>query len=101
MGTALRRSDRNGPTPRQMCQPGSMMDLRTLGRVSGWTCIALGGVQLLGGVRVKPGMTGNATADSQAQSVQLSLAHHPERRTRDPVDGDIESDLPARGVPLQ
>lgn len=41
-----------------------MSALRTVGRVTGWTCIAIGGVQLVGGVRGEPGMTGDATVDS-------------------------------------
>lgn len=41
-----------------------MTGLRILGRVTGWTCIAIGGVQLIGGVRGEPGMTGDATVDS-------------------------------------
>lgn len=44
-----------------------MSALRTLGRVTGWTCIAIGGVQLAGGVRGEPGMTGDATTDSHVR----------------------------------
>ncbi|WP_246584886.1 DUF4345 domain-containing protein [[Mycobacterium] fortunisiensis] len=38
--------------------------MRILGRVTGWTCIAIGGIQLIGGVRAEPGMTNDATVDS-------------------------------------
>lgn len=41
-----------------------MSPLRTLGRVTGWTCIAIGGIQLVGGARGEPGMPGDATVDS-------------------------------------
>jgi hypothetical protein len=44
-----------------------MSELRTLGRITGWTCIAIGGVQLLGGVRAEPGMTDDATTDSHVR----------------------------------
>ncbi|MBI3227961.1 MAG: DUF4345 domain-containing protein [Mycolicibacterium cosmeticum] len=35
-----------------------------VGRVIGWTCVAIGGVQLIGGVRAEPGMSADATVDS-------------------------------------
>ena len=41
-----------------------MSGLRTFGRVAGWTCVAIGGVQLAGGVRGERGMDGDATVDS-------------------------------------
>jgi hypothetical protein len=44
-----------------------MSTLKTLGRVTGWTCIAIGGVQLIGGMRGEPGMTGDATTDSHVR----------------------------------
>lgn len=44
-----------------------MSALRTLGRVTGWTCIAIGGVQLVSGVSGEPGMTGDATVDSHVR----------------------------------
>ena len=44
-----------------------MSALRTLGRVTGWTCIAIGGAQLVGGLRGEPGMTGDATTDSHVR----------------------------------
>lgn len=44
-----------------------MSALRTLGRVTGTACIAIGAVQLLGGVRGEPGMTGDATTDSHVR----------------------------------
>ena len=40
---------------------------RTLGRLTGWTCIAIGGVQLVGGVRGEPGMAADATVDSHVR----------------------------------
>jgi len=44
-----------------------MSALTTLGRVAGWACIAIGGVELVGGVRGEPGMTGDATVDSHVR----------------------------------
>ena len=44
-----------------------MSALRTLGRVSGWACIAIGGIQLVGGARGEPGMIGDATVDSHVR----------------------------------
>lgn len=44
-----------------------MSELSVLGRVTGWTCIAIGGVQLVGGVRAEPGMDGDATVDSHVR----------------------------------
>lgn len=44
-----------------------MSALRTLGRVTGWTCIAIGGIQLVAGVRGEPGMNGDATVDSHVR----------------------------------
>src|SRR5688500_16513944 len=50
------------------CQNQGMSALRTLGRVTGWTCIAIGGVQLVGGVRAEPGMTSDdPTVDSHVR----------------------------------
>lgn len=46
-----------------------MSALRTMGRVTGWTCVAIGGVQLAGGVRGEPGMTGDATVDSHVRFI--------------------------------
>jgi hypothetical protein len=42
----------------------AMSPLRTLGRVTGLTCMGIGAAQLLGGVRVEPGMARDATVDS-------------------------------------
>lgn len=50
-----------------VCQCGRMSALRTVGRVTGWTCIAIGGIQLVGGVRGEPGMAGDATVDSHVR----------------------------------
>ncbi|MFD6858206.1 DUF4345 domain-containing protein [Rhodococcus sp. NPDC060090] len=65
-----------------------MSPLRTLGRVTGWTCIAIGGIQLVGGVSGEPGMTGDATVDSHVRFMGpvfagyglgwLDAAAHPE-----------------------
>lgn len=44
-----------------------MSALRTLGRVTGWACIAIGGIQLVGGARREPGMIGDATVDSHVR----------------------------------
>lgn len=44
-----------------------MAALSTLGRLTGWTCIAIGGVQLVGGVSGEPGLTGDATVDSHVR----------------------------------
>lgn len=44
-----------------------MSTLRTLGRVVGWTCIGIGGLQFFGGVRAEPGMTADATVDSHVR----------------------------------
>ena len=44
-----------------------MSELRTLGRVTGWACIAIGAAQLVGGMRGEPGMTGDATTDSHVR----------------------------------
>jgi hypothetical protein len=46
------------------CHDGIMSALRILGRVTGWTCIAIGGIQFVGGARAEPGMPGDATVDS-------------------------------------
>lgn len=46
---------------------GLMPTLQTLGRVTGWTCIAIGGIQLVGGVRGEPGMAGDPTVDSHVR----------------------------------
>lgn len=44
-----------------------MSALRTMARVTGWTCVAIGGIQLVGGVSGEPGMTGDATVDSHVR----------------------------------
>lgn len=44
-----------------------MTPLQGLGKVMGYVCIAIGGVQLVGGVRGEPGMTGDATVDSHVR----------------------------------
>ncbi|ULN53416.2 DUF4345 domain-containing protein [Mycolicibacillus parakoreensis] len=44
-----------------------MTGLRTLGRVTGWACVAIGAVQWLGGVRAEPGMAHDATVDSHVR----------------------------------
>ena len=44
-----------------------MSGLRTVGRVTGWACIAIRGIQLVGGTRGEPGMTGDATVDSHVR----------------------------------
>jgi len=58
-------------TPYGSSAPGwdtcSMMSLRMFGRSVGWTCVSIGALQLLGGVRVEPGMAGNATVDSHVR----------------------------------
>ena len=41
-----------------------MSTLRTVGRLTGWACIAIGGIQLVGGARGEPGMTDDAVAGS-------------------------------------
>lgn len=38
-----------------------------MGRLAGWSCIAIGGMQLVGGVRAEPGMDGDATVDSHVR----------------------------------
>lgn len=44
-----------------------MSTLRTVGRVTGWACIAIGGIQLAGGTRGEPGMAPDATVDSHVR----------------------------------
>lgn len=44
-----------------------MSALRTAARVTGWACVAIGGVQLVGGMPGEPGMTGDATVDSHVR----------------------------------
>lgn len=44
-----------------------MSDLRAFGWFTGVSCIAIGGVQLVGGVRAEPGMDGDATVDSHVR----------------------------------
>lgn len=44
-----------------------MTGLKALGRAVGWTCIGIGGIQLVGGVRGEPGMSGDATVDSHVR----------------------------------
>ncbi len=51
-----------------------MAALKTLGRVTGWTCLAIGGVQLVGGVRGEPGMTDDATVDSHVRFMGSAFA---------------------------
>lgn len=46
---------------------GLMSALRTLGQITGWTCVAIGGIQLVGGVNGEPGMSGDATVDSHVR----------------------------------
>jgi hypothetical protein len=41
-----------------------MSPLSTLGRIAGWTCIGIGAMQVVSGVRFEPGIDGNATVDS-------------------------------------
>lgn len=41
-----------------------MSALRTFGRATGLTCVAIGGMQVVGGVRAEPGIDGDATVDS-------------------------------------
>ncbi len=38
-----------------------------MGRVTGWTCLAIGGFQLVGGVRGAPGMPVDPTVDSHVR----------------------------------
>lgn len=38
-----------------------------VGRVAGWTCIVIGGIQLVAGVHGEPGMSGDATVDSHVR----------------------------------
>ncbi len=35
-----------------------------MGRATGWFCVAIGGLQLVGGARVEPGMAAEPTVDS-------------------------------------
>lgn len=44
-----------------------MSTLRTVGRLTGWACIAIGGIQLVGGTRGEPGMADDATVDSHVR----------------------------------
>lgn len=44
-----------------------MAALRTLGGLVGRACIAIGGLQLLGGARAEPGMPTDATVDSHVR----------------------------------
>ena len=44
-----------------------MVGLRAVGRLTGWTCVLIGGVQLVGGIRAEPGMSGDATTDSHVR----------------------------------
>lgn len=61
------RNRRRGPDKRRVCHHELMSALRILGRVTGWTCIAIGGIQLVGGVSGEPGMTDDATVDSHVR----------------------------------
>ena len=44
-----------------------MSALTNLGRVTGWTTVAIGGVQLLAGTRAEPGMDADPTVDSHVR----------------------------------
>lgn len=44
-----------------------MSERRATGKFIGATCIAIGGVQVIGGVRAEPGMDGDATVDSHVR----------------------------------
>lgn len=44
-----------------------MSTLRTVGRLTGWACIAIGGLQLVGGSHGEPGMLTDATVDSHVR----------------------------------
>lgn len=44
-----------------------MSTLRNVGRLTGWACIAIGGLQLTGGARGGPGMAADATVDSHVR----------------------------------
>ncbi|AKU18664.1 DUF4345 domain-containing protein [Luteipulveratus mongoliensis] len=44
-----------------------MSSLANLAKVTGWTCVGIGALQLLGGVRVEPGMAEDATVDSHVR----------------------------------
>ena len=44
-----------------------MTSLQIFGRSVGWTCAAIGALQLIGGARVEPGMAGDATVDSHVR----------------------------------
>lgn len=50
-----------------------MSVLRTLGRVTGSTCLAIGGLQLTGGTRVEPGMAQDPTVDSHVRFMGSSF----------------------------
>lgn len=45
-----------------------------MGRLTGWACIAIGGVQLLGEVSAEPGMTCDATVDSHVRFMGAAFA---------------------------
>ncbi|WP_224386900.1 DUF4345 domain-containing protein [Pseudonocardia sp. ICBG1293] len=44
-----------------------MPNPRTVGRLTGWACIVIGGLQLIGGVRAEPGMATDPTVDSHVR----------------------------------
>lgn len=44
-----------------------MSKLGVMGRVTGWSCIAIGAVQLVAGTRAEPGMNADATVDSHVR----------------------------------
>ncbi|WP_370616976.1 DUF4345 domain-containing protein [Mumia sp. Pv 4-285] len=51
-----------------------MSALKTLGRVTGWTCVGIGALQVVGGVRTEPGMSGDATVDSHVRFMGAAFA---------------------------
>ncbi|NKY58206.1 DUF4345 domain-containing protein [Nocardia flavorosea] len=44
-----------------------MSKLGVMGRVAGWSCVAIGAVQLVAGTRAEPGMNTDATVDSHVR----------------------------------
>lgn len=44
-----------------------MSTLTAWGRLVGWACVAIGGIQLVGGTRGEPGMTDDPTVDSHVR----------------------------------
>lgn len=53
---------------------GRMSNLRVLARVTGMSCMAIGAVQLIGGVSSEPGMSGDATVDSHVRFMGAMFA---------------------------